>query len=106
MKLVADADRFDAWQSFFICDMMEIMKRHLEEAHLPAAQVRDLTEKLAFSIACAIDGSQSVEVDGVELNPILTFAPGGDELIHCGGNSYMHEYVFGISDEIFGESGA
>ena len=101
MKLVSDADRFDNWQAYFIGEIMEEMKLILDDAQLPAAQVRDLTEKLAFSVACVLDGSRSVEVEGVELNPILTFAPEGEELIHCGGNSYMHEYVFGISDEIF-----
>ena len=101
MKLVLDADNFDNWQTYFIGEIMEEIKQHLEDAQLPATQVRDLTEKMAFSVACVLDGSRSVEVNGVELNPILTFSPEGEDLVHCGGNSYMHEYVFGISDEIF-----
>lgn len=60
MKLVSDADRFDNWQAYFIGEIMEEMKLTLEDAQLPAAQVRDLTEKLAFSVACVRSRWQSI----------------------------------------------
>ena len=101
MKLVEDADRYDTWQAHFIGEVITSMKSKLEKSSLSPKEARKLTGEIAFSIATLIDGSASVKVDGVELNPILTFAPGGTDLIHTGGNSYMHEYVHGTLDEIF-----
>jgi len=103
MQLTKDGDKFDELQSIFIGGIIDEVKTQLESANLSASQVRDLLEKISFSVATILDGSCSVEFDGVEASPIITFQSGDTELIYSGGNSWMHEYVFGTISEIYGE---
>jgi hypothetical protein len=103
MKLILDGDKFDEHQAIFIGAIIEQIKRHLEEAGLEGAKLKEVTGNIAFSIACTIDDTAGIEYGGTEVNPYLTFLHGDDEIMHCGGNSYTHEYVFGILDEVFGE---
>ena len=105
-KLVEDAERYDNWQPYFIGEIIQAVKRELEASKVPKKKLRDLTESIAFSVACIIDGSQTFEVDGEEIDPILTFSIEENELIHWGGNSSLHEYVHGVAQEIFEEEDA
>ncbi len=66
-------------------------------------KLKETTGKIAFSIACTIDDTAGIEFEGTEVNPYLTFLRDDDDIMHCGGNSFTHEYVFGILDEVFGE---
>ena len=102
-KIVEDGATYDEWQIALISEVMESVKRELDTAKMEPAIVRDLTERISFSVACLIDGSATVEVGGDELDPILTFATEEGDLVTCGGNSYMHEYVFEVADEVFGQ---
>ena len=103
MILTKDGGRFMAWQQHFIASVMEDIKTTLINEDAPEDVVRDLTERIGFSVACAIDGCSSVEADGVKLNPILCFLTKEGELVHAGGNSFMHEYVHKIAEGQFGE---
>jgi hypothetical protein len=103
MELKLKADKYDEHQVIFIGDIIEKIKANLEEAGLTGEKLKELTGNIAFSIACTIDDTAGIEFDGIEVNPNLTFVDGENELIHCGGNSYTHEYVFGVLDEIFDE---
>lgn len=100
-KLKLDSDEYDDQQAFFIGAIIEDVKTKLEVAGIKGEALKDLTGNISFGIATLIDNSSSIEFDGKEIVPVLTFLDGGKELIHCGGNSYTHEYVFGVLDEIF-----
>jgi len=94
-----------AWQQDFIVSIMQEIKVDLVRVETPDDLVRELTERIAFSVASLIDGSRtSTTSDGAELNPILCFRTADDELVHSGGGSFMHEYVQRLSSEVFGES--
>ena len=103
MLLKNDGDKFDELQSIFIGGIIDEIKIKLEEAKLPSDKVRELLENISFSVATILDGSRSVEYEGVEASPIITFQEGDNDLIYPGGNSWMHEYVFGTISDIYGE---
>jgi hypothetical protein len=102
VNLNIDGTKFDELQGILIGGIIEEIKSELESASLPPTQVRDLLEKISFSVAAILDGSRSVEFEGVEANPVVTFSVEGN-LVSGGGNSWMHEYVFGTIAEIYGE---
>lgn len=103
MELKLDADKFDEHQAIFIGEIIEQIKAKLEEAGLAGEKLKEVTGNIAFSIACTIDDTASIEFEGVEVNPFLTFLASENELMYCGGNSFTHEYVFGVLDEVFGD---
>ncbi len=100
-KLKLDSDEYDGQQAIFIGAIIEDVKAKLEEAGIKDEALKDLAGNISFGFATLIDNSSSIEFDGKEIVPVLTFLEGEEELIHCGGNSYTHEYVFGVLDEIF-----
>ena len=101
MNLILDDDKFDEQQPIFIGDIIEKIKFSLKEAGLSGEELKKVTGNIAFGIACSIDNSSSIEFEGMEVVPYLTFQSGENEIIHCGETSYTHEYVFGGLDEIF-----
>lgn len=103
MQLKQDGDKFDQLQSILIGGIIDSIKEHLDRANLPPATERELLENISFSVATILDANHSVEYDGVEAVPVITFQAGKDELVYPGGNSWMHEYVFGIIGDIYGE---
>jgi len=103
MELKLDADKFDEHQAIFIGEIIEQIKGKLEDAGLTGEKLKEVTGNIAFGIACTIDDTAGIEFDGIEVNPYLTFLAGENELMHCGGNSFTHEYVFGVLDEVFGD---
>lgn len=88
-------------------EMMLSIQSRLQETSLPEDSVDDLTESIAFSVAAIFDASAVMELDGKPVVPFLAFADerNGDNLIAEEGGSYMHEYVFGMLDEIEDEVG-
>ncbi|MEW8632247.1 MAG: hypothetical protein AB2591_19795 [Candidatus Thiodiazotropha sp.] len=100
-KIKSHADEYDEQQVTFIGAIIEEVKSKLEEAGMKGEQLKEITGNISFGIATLIDNSASIEFDGKEIFPLLTFIENDDELIHCGGNSYTHEYVFGVLDEVF-----
>ncbi len=102
MNLEENADKFDELQSILIGGIIDAVKEHLDESSLSDEVSRDLLEKISFSVATILDGSRSVEYDGIDPNPILAFEDNG-KLLYPGGSSWLHEYVFGTISEIYGE---
>ena len=104
MKLVKDGGRFMEWQQDFVVSIMDEVKAALVRVEAPEDLVRELTESIAFSVASLIDGSRTSKSSaGTDLNPMLCFLTKGNELVHCGGNSFMHEYVHRLSGKVFDE---
>lgn len=103
MDLKLEPDKFDEYQGVFIGEIIEQIKMKLDEAGLAGEKLKEVTGNIAFSIACTIDATAGIEFEGMEINPYLTFQSGDNEIIHCGGNSFTHEYVYGVLDEVFGD---
>lgn len=101
MKLRTDPDFFLAQQEVFTGEMIARIADRLEEAGIEGQQLKELTGKIAFDIACMLDDTADIEFDGVEAHPYLAFMAGCDEIIHFGGNSTTHEMVFGILNAMF-----
>ena len=102
LKLKLNAEEFDEQQVIFIGAIVEDVKARLEEEGVVGDKLKELVGNISFGIATLIDNSASIEFQGKEIFPQLTFySEENDELIHCDGNSYLHEYVFGLVDEIF-----
>ena len=105
LKLNLNAEEYDEQQVIFIRAIIEDVKSRLEETGISGNQLKDLVGNISFGIATLIDNSASVEFEEKEIFPQLAFyLEDNDELVHCGGNSYMHEYVFGLLDELFEKS--
>lgn len=108
MKLQQDEDRFDEWQAYFSYELLQVIKDGLERATLPPEQVRELTTRIGFDLACLIDASAPFAVEGMTITPVLTFSATGSDLddgavlLHQGSPSSLHEYVHGNADELFG----
>lgn len=103
MNLITDGDKFDELQGILIGGIIEAIKEELESEKLQPDLVRTLVEKIAFSVAVILDGSRTVEFEGTEAYPIVTFQDEENNLVFGGGNSWMHEYVFGTISDIYGE---
>jgi hypothetical protein len=101
MQLTIDADKFDQQQQILVREIIEQIRLKLTEAGINGEQLKDLTGNIAFSVASTIDDTAMIEFDGVEVRPYLTFASDEDELIHGGENSYTHEYVADLINDIF-----
>lgn len=104
MKLNTDPEAYLKQQEVFTGEMIARIADHLEDAGVMDDQLKELTGKLAFEIACMIDDVSGVEFDGVEAHPYLAFLSKDDELIHFGGNSTTHEMVYGILNAMFGKN--
>lgn len=100
-NLRLDSDEYDNQQVMFIGAIIEAVKTKLEEAGIKGEELKELTGNISFGVAALIDNSSSIEFEDKEVVPVLTFLEGEKNLIHCGGNSYTHEYVFGVLDEVF-----
>jgi hypothetical protein len=104
MKLSVDAGSFLEQQEILTGEMIARVADHLEAAGLKEDALKEATGKVAFEVACMIDGVSEVSFDDSEAYPYLTFQSGDNELIHLGGNSYMHELVYGILNAMFDEN--
>jgi len=101
MKLALDTSKFEEYQAVFTAEIVEKVKIKLQEAGLDKEKLEDLTAGIALSIASTIDDTAGIEIDGVEVHPYLTFRTNDDEIVHCGENSYTHEYVYGVLKKLF-----
>jgi hypothetical protein len=103
MNLKIDMEIFNQRQIALTKEIIVDIARHLESAGVSESKLKDITGNIAFSISTLLDNSTSFESDGVDIVPYLTFLEGENNLIHCGGNSYLHEYVFGVLNNVFDE---
>ena len=104
MKLRADPESYLKQQEIFTGEMIARIADIVEAAGIQGEQLKELTGKLAFEVACMIDDVSGIEFDGIEANPYLTFLSKDNEIIHLGGNSTSHEMVYGILNAMFGEN--
>jgi len=88
-------------QEVFTGEMIARIADHPDEAGIKGSQLKELTGKITFEIACMVDDVSGLEFDGDEANPYLTFLKNDNELVHLGGNSTCHEMVFGILNAMF-----
>lgn len=105
MKLTVDGDRFDKLQPWYVGVIIERIKQNLEESGIKGDRLKELCGNIAFSVCSEIDSSAGFEVDGIEYSSFLAFSSDEETMFYPGGNSYLHEYVFGVIGEIF-EGGA
>ena len=101
MRLKLEPKQFDEYQEVLIDNITETIKIKLLEAGLQGETLEHLTAEIAFSIASTIDDTTGIESDGVAVRPYLSFRTETDELVHCGENSYTHEYVFDALKRLF-----
>jgi len=101
MQLTLDTSKFEEHQAILIYEIVEKIKIKLQEAGVEPEKLEDLTASIALSVASTIDDTAVIEADGVEIHPYLTFRANDDEIIHCGENSYMYEYVYGAMQKLF-----
>lgn len=104
MELVLDSESYTEQQEILIGEIILSIKDTLEEVGIIGDVAKEATIKLAFKIACDLDATAGIEFDGIEVNPLVTFIGENKKLIHCGGSSYMHKYVHGITCAVFGEN--
>jgi cation diffusion facilitator CzcD-associated flavoprotein CzcO len=108
MNITLDFDRFDKLQMRVLEEVITSIRDGLREAGMTDDQIlREATGNIAFSVAAIFDGSRVMGLDGEQVFPILTFAKerNSPDLIGTEAGSWMHEYVFGIVDEIFEVNG-
>jgi hypothetical protein len=96
MQLTLDPTRFDEQQLILVRVLVQSIWVKLQEAGLSGEGLVDATASIAFSVASTIDDTSAVEADGREIHPYLTFRTSEEELVHCGENSYMHEFVYEV----------
>ncbi|MEA2079144.1 MAG: hypothetical protein U9P00_04675 [Pseudomonadota bacterium] len=102
MELQLNLAKFEERQAIFVTELTKTIQVKLTEAGLESDKVKELTGALAFSITCMIDGISGIELDGMEVQPYLTFQI-DDELVHCGENSFMHELIYEVLGRLNGD---
>lgn len=94
-------DTFDDYQRILARELVEQIRLKLIEGGCHGQQLKELTGHIAFSVASTLDDTARVEHNGIEVRPYLTFLDEQDQLVHGGENSFMHEYVAELVDEVF-----
>lgn len=102
MELQLNLAKFEERQAIFVTELTKTIQVKLTEAGLESDKVKKLTGALAFSITCMIDGISGIELDGMEVQPYLTFQI-DNELVHCGENSFMHELIYDLLGRLNGD---
>ena len=103
MELSIDIEKFEELQEIFVREIIEQVRFKLVEAGLEGEKLLDTTASIAFSVTSTIDDTANIKHEGVAVRPYLTFQAEEGQLIHCGENSYSHEYVTSVMDKIFGK---
>lgn len=101
MQLNIDADKFDEQQKAFVREIIEQIRFKLATSGCCSDKLKEVTGEIAFSVASTIDDTARIEHEGGEVRPYITFVSEEGQLIHGGENSYMHEYVASLIDELF-----
>jgi hypothetical protein len=94
MNLNLDLTLFEEQQATLVLALVQSIRVKLQEAGLNGPLLEDTTASVAFSVASTIDDTAAIEAGETEVHPYLTFRTSDEELIHCGENSYMHEFVY------------
>lgn len=101
MELIHDVKKFEELQEIFVREIIEQIRLKLVEAGFTGSQLEEITTRIAFSVASTIDDTAVIESSGVEAHPFLTFVDEEGRLIHCGENSFAHEFVSTVVRKVF-----
>ena len=102
MNVIEDSGLFDKLQCALLEEISQTLKRELERHGLTGSAAQRLARDVAFQVCCVVDGSAILEVDGIPVQPVLTFEQPDGSLVTAGG-SWMHEYALGNVDLAFGK---
>ena len=100
MELKIDIEKYEALQEGFVGEVIQQIRLKLMKAGITGDQLIDLTGEIAFSVTSTLDGNAMIERDGLNVHPYLVFS-NDDQIIHCGENSFTHEFVAGEMDKAF-----
>jgi len=103
MEPVLDVDKYEELQEKFVREIIEQIRLKLVKAGITGSSLKDLTLEIAFSVASTIDDNAAIEAEGIEVHPYLTFLVNENQIIHCGENSFTHEFVTTQLDQVFSE---
>jgi hypothetical protein len=108
MEIITDKKEFDKRQLHVLREIILAVRKDLKDTGVPEERVADVTGDIVFSVAAIIDASHVMQVDGRQIFPFLAFAEDKNvtKLLAEPGGSWMHEYVFGMVDDIFDEDEA
>lgn len=101
MQLETDIEKFEKYQQILIREIIEQIRFKLAAAGFRSHNLREVTGEIAFSVASTIDDMAKIEFEGDEIRPYLTFRTDDTQLIDCGENSYMNEFVANLVHDVF-----
>ncbi|WP_431095688.1 hypothetical protein [Polaromonas aquatica] len=107
--LAKDSSAFEAHQRRMLLEILITVRDGFVEAGVKKEKrLRELTENLAFHLACIVDGSRVMNTGAEYVHPVLAFTkgigkkPDYAELIYSGGGSWMHEILDEeLTNEVF-----
>lgn len=104
MDVISNQELFDERQEQFAKELVQTLKRTLEEHSLDEQTVYDLTDSLTFGVSALLDGSAlSGDLDDPTV-AYLAFREKEeslDSIITSPIGSYLHEVATGIVEEEF-----
>jgi hypothetical protein len=106
MELKIDIEKYENLQEIFVAEIIQQIRLKLLQAGITGDELFNLTGEIAFSVTSTLDGNAMLERDGTEVNPYLVFSGEEDQIIHCGENSFTHEFVASEMDKAFSSKGA
>jgi len=106
MELKIDIEQYETLQEGFVAEIIQQIRLKLMAAGITGDQLIDLTGEIAFSVTSTLDGNTMIERDGLDIHPYLVFSNDEDQIIHCGENSFTHEFVADEMDSAFGSKGS
>ncbi len=101
MQLEIETDKYEQHQQILLRELIEQIRFKLVAAGYDGDKLKEVTGEIAFSVASTLDDMARVEFEGTEVKPYLTFRTDDTQLIHCGENSYMNEFVASLMNEVF-----
>lgn len=101
MQQILDIEKFEQLQEILVREIIEQIRFKLAQGGISGDQLRELTGEIAFSVTSTIDGQANIEDDGVTVRPYVAFIGDEEEIIHCGENSFGHEYVADLMKQVF-----
>ncbi|WP_428633945.1 hypothetical protein [Sedimenticola sp.] len=101
MQLTTDVEKFEEYQQILIREIIEQIRFKLAAVGMQGNELRETTGEIAFSVASTIDDMAKIEFEGTEIKPYLTFRTDDTQLIDCGENSYMNEFVSTLMNKVF-----
>jgi len=106
MELKIDVEKYETLQEGFVGEVIQQIRLKLMAAGITGDQLKDLTGEIAFSVTSTLDGNTMIERDGMDVHPYLVFSDDEDQIIHCGENSFTHEFVADEMDRAFSSKGS